>query len=162
MKKAKKPAGGDTTTASVLTSQPAKDLIVPADAENTAGALLPTATVWILGPNGRRRKTLCFLDIGSQRSFIRQSIAKDLGLDVVRAENLSILSFGHENDPESDKYDIRRLTVKGTFPNAPSIYIAAVEKANMCTLPAYTDTAFAKELRKSGHLLPMTGLNMAS
>jgi hypothetical protein len=55
--------------------------------------MLKTATVFVIGPDGREKKPILFADKGSHRTWVLKSISEDLNLEKKQVESLSVRVF---------------------------------------------------------------------
>jgi len=62
--------------------------------------ILQTVPAIICGSNGCSKVVRCFLDPGSQTSFVRQSIVEELGLDG-KSVRIAVSGFGGKSDKET-------------------------------------------------------------
>ena len=62
--------------------------------------ILQTVPAVMCGSNGCSKVVQCFLDPGSQTSFVRQSIAQELGLDG-KSVGIAVSGFGGKSDKET-------------------------------------------------------------
>ena len=62
--------------------------------------ILQTVPAIICGSNGCSKVVRCFLDPGSQTSFVRQSIVEELGLDG-KSVRIAVPGFGGKSDKET-------------------------------------------------------------
>jgi len=62
--------------------------------------ILQTVPAIMCGSNGCSKVVLCFLDPGSQTSFVRQSIVQELGLDE-KSVRIAVSGFGGRPDNET-------------------------------------------------------------
>jgi hypothetical protein len=76
--------------------------------------VLQTAQAMLVGKKSGRVRVL--LDSGSQRTFVTVKVAKALGCEVVRVENLSIGTFG-QRALDSELRSVVRLELKSLFGN---------------------------------------------
>ena len=113
---------------------------------------LKTATVIIDSPSGPRR-TICLVDDGSHRSYIKESLAKELRVPEEGEELLSIQPFGSgkPNDPALHKR--RSLVVKGSYPGAQSIKLSVLDHPHICGINPYRKSEFAVQLVNTGHIM---------
>ena len=70
---------------------------------------LKTATVLIDASSGPHR-TICLVDDGSQRSFMRRELAEELGLPVEGQEMIAVQAFGSNESTTPEMLKHRRIT----------------------------------------------------
>ena len=101
---------GDRKVSTTLIVSP-KDSVVCKPGSKVA---LQTALATLVGQRSGRVRVL--LDSGSQRTFVTVKVAKALGCEVVRVENLSIGTFG-QRALDSELRSVVRLDLKPLFGN---------------------------------------------
>ena len=113
---------------------------------------LKTATVLIDASSGPRR-AICLVDEGSQRSFMRRELAEELGLPVEGQEMIAVQAFGSNEATTPEMLKRRRITIRGTFPNAAPVELRVLDKQTICPAPPYGKTDFANDLWNKGYQL---------
>ncbi|KAH7967981.1 hypothetical protein HPB52_005049 [Rhipicephalus sanguineus] len=109
--------------------------------------LLQTGQLWIES-RSRRRLVRILLDSGSQRTFIRADLSKDLRCPVIRNEELSLVTFGHSNPREVMRSRRVVLTLRGQRRDI-AVTVEALEVPEVCTVTSPPiNTA---ELHKAEH-----------
>ena len=101
-------------------------------------SLLKTATIFIIGPNGKKR-ALCLIDDGAQNTFVREAVAKELGLPNIEDQTMAIRSFGAAA-PLTKTLKLTSLELRGTAPNAKSIIIRGLVTESITVAQPYLQT----------------------
>ena len=114
-------------------------------------SLLKTATIYIIGHNGKKR-ALCLIDDGAQNTFVREAVAKELGLTTIEDQTMAIRSFGAAA-PLTKTLKVTSLELRGTAPNAKSIIISGLVTESITVAQPYLQTEYADLLRRSGKWL---------
>ena len=131
----------------------AKTITLSAFSVANKDVLLMTATLSVLGIKFIK-KLFCLIDGGSQRTFIRQQIAVEMGLDRIGLEELSIRPFGSLTGGAPSAHQIFGLLARGTFPEATqSVYLSAIGVKEIGKMPAARRIALVQELRRDGYRL---------
>ncbi len=107
---------------------------------------MKTATVFVIGPDGRETKTILFADKRSQRLWVLKSISKDLNLKQKQVENLSIRVFQQEEENPPEMKNSMELKVRGTCEGAPIISLFAFESKFIANTGPYIKSRFAEQL----------------
>ncbi|KAI9565063.1 Pao retrotransposon peptidase family protein [Daphnia sinensis] len=114
---------------------------------NTYGDLMvKTATVRVVGPNGKETRAILFIDDGSHRSWVTRSISKLLNLRVVAEENIGTRVFKQRKPNPVERINAVELTIRGTWKGAPPVKITALETDYIGDTGPYSHTAFARQL----------------
>ncbi|XP_057381572.1 uncharacterized protein LOC130704107 [Daphnia carinata] len=114
---------------------------------NTPGNLVvKTATVNVVGPNGKQTRAILFIDDGSHRSWVTRSISKLLDLKVVAVENIGTRVFKQRKPNPVEKTNSVELTFRGTWHGAPLVKITALETDYIGDTGPYAHTTFAQKL----------------
>jgi hypothetical protein len=108
--------------------------------------MLKTATVYVIGPDGRETKTILFADRGSHRSWVLNSISKDLKLKRKQVEKLSVRRFQQEVESPPVDTNLMELRVRGTWEGAPIVNLLAFESDYVANTGPYIKTRFAEQL----------------
>ena len=108
--------------------------------------MLKTATVYVIGPDGRETKTILFADRGSHRSWVLNSISKDLKLKRKQVEKLSVRRFQQEVESPPVDTNLMELRVRGTWDGAPIVNLLAFESDYVANTGPYIKTRFAEQL----------------
>ena len=108
--------------------------------------ILLTATVKIVGPDGGEREAILFADNGSQRSFVLQNNSKDLNLNFIKKELISVRVFKGENESEPELTNLVQVSVRGHWQGAPTINLEALESKVITDVGPYMQTEFANQL----------------
>ena len=103
-------------------------------------------------PSGPRR-AICLVDDGSQRSFTRRKLAEDFGLPGEGHKMIVVQTFGSSEATTPEMLNRRRITVRGTFPNAAPVELRVLDKQVICPAPPYGKTDFANDLWNKGYQL---------
>ncbi|KAH7944196.1 hypothetical protein HPB52_016992 [Rhipicephalus sanguineus] len=102
--------------------------------------LLQTGRVWI-ECGSQKRLVRILLDSGSQRTFIRADVSKDLRCPVIGTEELSLVTFGHSKPREVMRSRRVALTLRGQRRNI-AVTMEALEVPEVCAVtspPLSTD-----------------------
>eukprot|EP00063_Salmo_salar_P084036 XP_014058871.1 PREDICTED: uncharacterized protein LOC106606921 [Salmo salar] len=99
------------------------------DGQNTV--LLQTAKAWVEGPSDRKIAR-CFLDGGSQRSFIHENLVKGLKLPVIRQEALTLHTFG-PSAPATPQRNTVKVILENVWDKQQRIEREAIEIPQVCT-----------------------------
>ncbi|XP_049872391.1 uncharacterized protein LOC126371185 isoform X4 [Pectinophora gossypiella] len=101
--------------------------------------------------NGRNMKVRALLDSGSQRSYVKSSVAKELKLEKVGTENIKHTLFGGTTGP-ARVYNQRKLNVSN-IDNSFSFQMLVLEQPNLCgSLPSIKDDATLLQELKSHNI----------
>ncbi|XP_037503407.1 uncharacterized protein LOC119378295 [Rhipicephalus sanguineus] len=102
--------------------------------------LLQTGRVWI-ECGSQKRLVRILLDSGSQRTFIRADVSKDLRCPVIGTEELSVVTFGHSKPREVIRSRRVALTLRGQRRDI-AVTVEALEVPEVCAVtspPLSTD-----------------------
>ncbi|XP_046445140.1 uncharacterized protein LOC124194797 [Daphnia pulex] len=128
-----KPAAGSSSTT--------------ACASSFGEVILKTATVYITGPNGKQIRAILFLDDGSHRTWIKRQISKELQLKIIQVEQIATRAFRQTEAPPAETHNVVEMTVRGTWPGAPTVRIEALEATDKVgSTGPYQTTEFARKL----------------
>jgi hypothetical protein len=109
--------------------------------------ILKTATVYITGPNGKQIRAILFLDDGSHRTWIKRQISKELQLKIIQVEQITTRAFRQTEAPPAETHNVVEMTVRGTWPGAPTVRIEALEATDKVgSTGPYQTTEFARKL----------------
>ena len=108
--------------------------------------ILKTATVYILGPNGKQIRAILFLDDGSHRTWIKRQISRELQLKIIQVEQIATRAFRQTEAPPAETHNVVEMTVRGTWPGAPTVRIEALEVEKVGSTGPYQTTEFARKL----------------
>ena len=114
--------------------------------------LMQTAQVLASGESGHARKVRVMFDSGSNQTFIRSDLARDIQCPSLGESNVSIQTFGGAT--LNQKLPIVQVALKGLSPGSRTLTITALETPIICASPP---KATAEALRHA-HL---HGLNLA-
>lgn len=93
--------------------------------------LLQTAQVWVDGPY-RKRLARCLLDGGSQRSFVTEHISRELKLEVIGEEEVTIYPFGGAANVTKKKRRLVRVWLRSQHSRKEHC-VEALEIEDICT-----------------------------
>ncbi|XP_064462528.1 uncharacterized protein LOC135373223 [Ornithodoros turicata] len=117
-------------------------------------ARLQKVSVWAAEPAGKRRIRLLF-DTGSQQTFIRRDLLKELGFQITGEEDLSVFSFARTRHPR--RFHCERVQVRLEAISDPRSFIEleALGISELCRVstPALDDVTMS--------LLSLRGLEVA-
>ncbi|XP_045023718.1 uncharacterized protein LOC116934563 [Daphnia magna] len=109
--------------------------------------ILKTATVYILGPYGKQIRAILFLDDGSHRTWIKKQISRELQLKIIQVEQIATRAFRQTEAPPAETHNVVEMTVRGTWPGAPTVRIEALEATDKVgSTGPYQTTEFARKL----------------
>ncbi|XP_045028551.1 uncharacterized protein LOC123471380 [Daphnia magna] len=109
--------------------------------------ILKTATVYILGPYGKQIRAILFLDDGSHRTWIKKQISRELQLKIIQVEQIATRAFRQTEAPPAETHNVVEMTVRGTWPGAPTVRIEALEATDKVgSTGTYQTTEFARKL----------------
>ncbi|KZS07327.1 Uncharacterized protein APZ42_028968 [Daphnia magna] len=95
---------------------------------NTNGDLVvKTATVMVVGPDGKETRAILFIDDGSHRSWVTRSISKLLNLKVVAVDNIGTRIFKQRKPNPVEQINAVELVFRGIWKGAPLVKITALE-----------------------------------
>ncbi|XP_037503466.1 uncharacterized protein LOC119378375 [Rhipicephalus sanguineus] len=125
-------AGRGTNTPSVTSA--------PSALSGINAVLLQTGRVWI-ECGSQKRLVRILLDSGSQRTFIRADVSKDLRCPVIGTEELSLVTFGHSKPRDVMRSRRVALTLRGQRRDI-AVTAEALEVPEVCAVtspPLSTD-----------------------
>ena len=99
----------------------------------------------MIGPDGRETKTILFADRESHRSWVLNSISKNLKLKFKQVKKLSVNIFQQEEESPPEDTNLMELKVRGTWEGAAIVNLAFVSDYVTNTGP-YIKTRFANQL----------------
>ncbi len=109
-------------------------------------AVTETATVCIVGPNGNQIQAILFLDEGSHRTWIKRQISRILKLKVIEVEQIATRGFRQTKAPPTEIHNAVEMTVRSTWPGAPTVRIEALKVEEVGSTGPYQTTEFARKL----------------
>ncbi|XP_040071513.1 uncharacterized protein LOC120844020 [Ixodes scapularis] len=101
------------------------------NAINKNAVMLQTAQVWIDGRD-RERLARCLFDGGSQRSFVTEQLSRELKLEVIGEEEVTIYSFGRTAGGTTRKLRLVRLWLRSQYSRKEHC-LEALEIENICS-----------------------------
>ncbi|XP_045023195.1 uncharacterized protein LOC123467282 [Daphnia magna] len=109
--------------------------------------ILKTATAYILGPYAKKIRAILFLDDGSHRTWIKKQISRELQLKIIQVEQIATRAFRQTEAPPAETHNVVEMTVRGTWPGAPTVRIEALEATDKVgSTGPYQTTEFARKL----------------
>lgn len=93
--------------------------------------LLQTARVWVDGRD-RKRLARCLLDGGSQRSFVTEGLSRELKLEVVGEEEVTIYPFGGTQNVTKKKRRVVRVWLRSQY-SRKEHSVDALEIEDICS-----------------------------
>lgn len=93
--------------------------------------LLQTARVWVDGRD-QKRLTRCLLDGGSQRSFVTESLSRELKLEVIGEEEVTIYPFGGMKNVTKKKRRVVRVWLRSQY-SRKEHSVDALEIEDICS-----------------------------
>ncbi|XP_064470712.1 uncharacterized protein LOC135385357 [Ornithodoros turicata] len=117
-------------------------------------ARLQTVSVWAEGPAGKKRIRL-LLDTGSQQTFIRRDLLKELGCQISGEEDLSVFSFARTRHPRRFHCERVQVRLEAISDSRSFIELEALGISELCLVstPALDDVTMS--------LLSLRGLEVA-
>ena len=115
-----------------------------------SGIFTKTATVMINGGKGWRR-AICYVDDGANISMVQTRAAEQASLPKVGEVSMALQAVGHLYD--TAVYNVRKVRLRGTFPNAEVIEFDALERPHIANMNALHHTEFARQLWDNGYQL---------
>jgi hypothetical protein len=120
--------------------------VTTALASSSDAVILETATVHVIGPDGRKTRGILLIDGGSQRTWIKQGISKQLNLEKLTVEEIGTRGFRQTVPSQTEKHNLVKFQVRGTWPGAPSIPLKALEVDEVGSTGPYQNSQFARKL----------------
>ena len=100
----------------------------------------------MIGPDGKETKTILFVDKGSHRSWVLNSISSTLKLKQNKIENISTRVFKKEKESTPEPTRLMELRIRGNYEGATTINLLALESNYIANTGPYTRTNFAEKL----------------
>ena len=95
--------------------------VTTALASSSDAVILETATVHVIGPDGRKTRGILLIDGGSQRTWIKQGISKQLNLEKLTVEEIGTRGFRQSVPSQTEKHNLVKFQVRGTW-QGPLLY----------------------------------------
>jgi hypothetical protein len=128
-----KPAAGSSSTTACVSS--------------FGEIILKTATVYVSGTNGKQIRAILFLDDGSHRTWIKKQISRELQLKIIQVEQIATRAFRQTEAPLAETHNVVEMTVRGTWPGAPTVRIETLEATDKVgSTGPYQTTEFERKL----------------